>query len=88
MRTIGFDAGRSENSHARAHKMQNPKSSQEIANYAQESNELVETRPRTFEKNLVGALWRHCQGGTCRVACFENWSFWRVHRKMRRLRSD
>ena len=58
IRTIGFDAGGAEDGDARADKMQNAKSSQKIARHAQYGNELVEPRPRTFEKNLIGALRR------------------------------
>lgn len=41
--------------------MEDAKSTKKIPDYAQEGDEFVETRPGTFEKNLIGALWRRCQ---------------------------
>jgi hypothetical protein len=39
--------------------MEHPKPAQKIEQYAKESNQLVETRARSFQKNLIGALrWR------------------------------
>jgi hypothetical protein len=41
--------------------MEDAKSTQKTADYAQEGDEFVEARPWTFEKNLLGAPWRRCQ---------------------------
>src|SRR6266542_1715684 len=58
MRIVSFDSGRSKNGYAWSDKMEYPKTAQEIAHHSQESNEFVEARPWSFEKDLIRALWR------------------------------
>ncbi len=58
-RCVGFDPSRAKNGHARADKMKHPETAQKIRHDSKESKELLETRMRTLEHDLVCALgWR------------------------------
>ena len=72
MRAFWFDARRTEDRDARTDKVQHAKAAKEIANHAQNGNELVKTRARAFEKDFIGALRWRGNRGFCWFECFDN----------------
>ena len=56
MRIIVLDAGRAKDRHTRTDEVKGTKSAQEIAHHAQESDELFETRARSFKEDFIRAF--------------------------------